>query len=71
MTIEELRAFLDKEEEKWTDQDIEYMGEFKHQHILLPHFTRGTPTEFKGWDHEIQIWYDITGMGYLMDVKHE
>lgn len=71
MTINELRAFLDKEEAKYTEEDKKYLGEFGHTQILLPHFTRDVSPIFKGWDHNISIWPDITGLGYLMDIKYD
>jgi len=34
LSVEELRDFLDSHERMWTDEDIEYLGEFKDQMIL-------------------------------------
>lgn len=34
LSVEELRDFLDSHERMWTDEDTQYLGEFKDQKIL-------------------------------------
>lgn len=34
LSVEELRDFLDSHERMWTDEDSQYLGEFKDQKIL-------------------------------------
>ena len=69
MTIAELRDFLLKEEAKWTKLDVELLGPFDQQKILVPHYTFGEVAQFKGYDDNNSIWMDETGMGYCIDIN--
>lgn len=62
-TVRELRIFLDKIEEGWTERDIKYLGQFEETPIVVPYFNKG---ECQGYG-PAHIEYDVTGLGFIID----
>lgn len=61
--VRELRIFLDKIEEGWTEVDNKYLGRFEETPIVVPHFREGA---FLGYG-PAHIEYDVTGLGFIID----
>jgi hypothetical protein len=74
MTVNELREFLAQKEAQWSPEDDQYLGKFGDQAINLPFYgyRAGVDTlQFLGYTPDVLIWYDITGLGFLMDTRDD
>jgi len=74
MTIKELREFLAQKEAQWSEEDNQYLGKFENQVINLPAYgyRAGVETlQFVGYSPDTIIWYDITGLGFIMDTRDD
>lgn len=60
LTVKEFRKYLDDMESKWTEEDIEYLGEFDLTPIRVDN-SRGICNA--------EITYDITGLGIILFPK--
>jgi len=70
MRVRDLRKWLDDEERKWSSDDNKYLGEFGDIQILSPKFqVEDDHVQFKGWDYDNHVYWDITGLGILIDTK--
>lgn len=48
-TVGELRAYLDEVEATWTDKCVKFLGEFEHQNLWVPYFTKEGQFEGYHW----------------------
>lgn len=63
-TVKDLYDFLEREKQKWSEEDKQYLGEFMNQEIRVPHFTLLKPFKFQGYG-PTDIHYD-GGLGFII-----
>lgn len=70
LTAGSLLDYLHKMEEEWTEQDTEYLGEFRNHRIFIPYFKKTKDSVhyiFTGYG-EGRIFYD-GGLDFIIEMK--